>query len=105
MAIGEKLSQTISPGEGFVDIRVYVKTESNIEELRFEGDELVFYTTEPPIEGRANAALIRYLSRVLKHPSSKIEIVHGLRSRSKTVRVYEIEPEALVERLALVIKD
>ncbi|HEX2751151.1 MAG TPA: DUF167 domain-containing protein, partial [Verrucomicrobiales bacterium] len=40
----------------------------------------------PPVDGRANAALIECLAEVLKVPRGKIEITAGTSNRSKRVR-------------------
>ena len=41
----------------------------------------------PPIEGRANAALIEFLAALLKVPRSSIEIAAGEHARTKAVLV------------------
>jgi len=41
----------------------------------------------PPIEGKANAALIVYLSDVLGVARSQVEVIAGSHSRNKLVRV------------------
>lgn len=41
----------------------------------------------PPVDGKANAALIRFLSSALSVPRAEIRIVRGESSRSKTVEV------------------
>lgn len=42
-----------------------------------------------PIEGEANRVLIEALSEHFKVPKSKIEIVKGLHSRRKVVKIQE----------------
>jgi uncharacterized protein (TIGR00251 family) len=37
----------------------------------------------PPVEGRANEALISYLAKLLAMPRSKIKIIHGEHDRFK----------------------
>ena len=39
----------------------------------------------PPVDGRANEALIAYLAKLLAMPRSKIGIIHGERDRFKLV--------------------
>ncbi len=51
--------------------------------------------TAPALEGKANHALIQYLSDLLKVKASSIEIVAGLRSKDKLVTVTNITPEQL----------
>lgn len=41
--------------------------------------------TSPPVEGEANKECVKLLSKVLGIPKSDIEIVQGLKSRSKTI--------------------
>lgn len=41
----------------------------------------------PPIDGRANAALIEFLAEILGVPRSSIEIASGERGRNKTLLV------------------
>ncbi len=42
---------------------------------------------EPPIEGRANKAIIEKLSKYFKIPKSKIELVSGQNSKEKAVEI------------------
>jgi len=93
----------LSAGRRFVDLQVYVKPEARETRLTVEGGELVFYTEEPPVKGRANAALVKALSKMLGIPSSRIRIVGGVRSRSKRVRLMNMDAEILAERLAEIL--
>ena len=43
--------------------------------------------TTPPIDGRANEALITFLSEVLHLPKSRISLLTGQTSRTKTLRI------------------
>jgi len=49
--------------------------------------------TAQPIEGKANKALIEYLSKQLKIPKSSIEILKGETSKEKTVLIKPRTPE------------
>ena len=53
----------------------------------------------PPVEGRANKALIAFLSKVLRVPKSGIEIKAGERSREKTVLIEGLSEAEVGERL------
>ena len=48
---------------------------------------LVVKLTAPPVEGKANAALSRFLGRLLGVPPSSVAIVRGASGRDKLVRV------------------
>jgi uncharacterized protein (TIGR00251 family) len=43
--------------------------------------------TSPPVDGKANGALIALLAKVLGIPKAGLEIIRGRTSRIKTVRV------------------
>ncbi len=87
-----------------VIIDVIVKPQSNEEKLVVEDDSIVFYTAEPPVKGRANASLIRYLVRNLRVPITNIEIVWGKRVSRKRVLVKDFSKEELLKRLAEALK-
>ena len=55
--------------------------------------------TAPPVEGKANAALIDYLSKILEVPKSKIEIVAGHTRRDKLVSILDIDAETIQARI------
>ena len=48
---------------------------------------LVVRLTAPPVEGEANAALARFLARLLGVPPSTVQLVRGAAARVKLVRV------------------
>ncbi len=98
------LEKIVEEVEGGVRLRVLVKTEAATEELRLEYGELVFYTPEPPIAGRANASLKRFLSKTLNISPGKVKIVHGLRSKIKTVIVRDVSREHVIANLKKAIK-
>lgn len=41
----------------------------------------------PPVDGRANRALVRLIARALDVPASRCEIVSGAKARQKIVRI------------------
>ena len=54
-----------------------------------EGDDaaLKVALAAPPVEGRANEALVRFFAELFDVPPSAIEIASGGQSRNKVVRV------------------
>ena len=51
------------------------------------GDSLKVRLTAPPVEGKANRALLKFLGKHLGLPSSRLELLSGQGSRSKRVLV------------------
>ncbi len=69
-------------------IRVKVTPRSSRTEIAGrENDVYRVKLTDPPVEGRANKALIALLAEKLRIPKRDIEIVSGDKGRLKTVRV------------------
>lgn len=56
--------------------------------------------TAPPVDGAANAALLRLLAERLELPRSRLAIVTGETGRRKRILVEGIAPEDLANRLA-----
>lgn len=54
----------------------------------FHGDALKIKITAPPDKGKANQALIEYLSEQLDIPKSQIEILSGETSRMKKIKIH-----------------
>jgi uncharacterized protein (TIGR00251 family) len=54
----------------------------------------------PPVDGAANAELVKFLARVLGVSKSSVELVRGESSRTKLVAVHGLSQEELRARLA-----
>jgi uncharacterized protein (TIGR00251 family) len=65
----------------------------------WQGDELHVRLRAPPVEGRANEALIRLLAKRLSVPPSSIELVSGGTARVKRLRVEGLTEAELKQRL------
>jgi uncharacterized protein (TIGR00251 family) len=62
------------------------------------GDAYKVRLSAPPVDGKANEALIRFFSRRFKVAPSAVRIVRGLSSRMKVIEIDGIDAEA-VERV------
>jgi uncharacterized protein (TIGR00251 family) len=62
------------------------------------GDALKIRLAAPPIEGRANEALQRFIADSFDVPLRQVELLRGAQSRHKMVKVTEskVEPESLL---------
>ena len=66
------------------------------------GDALKVALTAAPVDGAANAALLALLAEALGLPARALRLLHGERSRSKTVHVVGLGAAALRARLAAI---
>jgi uncharacterized protein len=57
--------------------------------------------TQPPLQGRANAALVKLIARRAGVAKGRVSIVRGARSRHKLVRVERIGEAELRRALGL----
>lgn len=65
----------------------------------YEGGVLRIRLNAPPVEGKANEALGRFLAKALGVPRGNITLVAGEKGRSKIVRIAGMTPEAVLAAL------
>ena len=53
----------------------------------------------PPVEGKANQALVEFLAQILEVPKSRVEIVAGETRRDKLVSVLDLDAETVHDRI------
>jgi len=63
------------------------------------GQAVKIRLTAPPVQGKANEALIEFLAKRLDVPKRNIEILSGASSRDKMVCVFGLTPQELEARL------
>jgi len=76
-----------------LDLRVQPRA-SRTEFAGSLGDRLRVRLQAPPVDGRANAALVEFLAETFDVPRARISIEHGLTGRDKRVRIREAAPVA-----------
>ena len=75
-------------------VRLAVHVVPNAKKSEVAGpldDSLKIRLQAPAIEGKANAALIRYLAEALNVPRTAITVTHGLTSKRKLVEVRDAQ--------------
>ena len=83
-------------------LKVYLQPKSSKNEIVGPyRDGIKVRITAPPVEGRANEALIRFLAKELRTSPSRIEIIKGHHSREKTLRISGPFPLPLAKTLQL----
>lgn len=82
-----------------IAIRVIPRAKKNkISEILSDGT-IKIRITAPPVDRKANTALIRFLSDILDIPKSRIDIVAGEKSRNKLVSIYGLNPTIVNKRI------
>ena len=90
----------ITGPEGGVTFAVRVVPRASKDEIvGIHGDALKIRVTAPPVEGRANEALIAFLAKRLGVRKSQVEIVAGATSRRKMIRVIGLSLQGVKEHL------
>lgn len=90
----------LEPAAGGVRFTVRVQPRASKNEVAGPiGDAVRIRLTAPPVEGAANAELIRFLSRALGVPKSAVRIARGERSRTKVVEVAGVDVDRVRRQL------
>ena len=86
---------------GGATLRVRVSPRASRDELGGERNgALVVRLTAPPVEGQANAALVRFLARHIGFPPSAVSVTHGAQARDKVLLVAGARADDLRASLA-----
>jgi uncharacterized protein len=81
-------------------LRVHVHARASRDEVvGWRADALRIRVSAPPIDGRANAAVVALIARVAGVARSAVKVVGGARSPDKLVRVGGVSADALRGRL------
>lgn len=84
-------------GEDLI-IHIYVQPGAKHTEISgFHGDALKIRLNAPPIEGRANDALVKFIAQRFSVPLRQVDLIRGEKSRHKTLVITGsiIEPSSL----------
>ena len=83
-------------GRGGTYLRIKVQPRAKADEIAgAHAGALKVRLKAPPVEGKANEALVAFLSGLLGVPAADIQIVRGGRAREKRVFVKGHTPEQL----------
>ncbi|HQU09404.1 MAG TPA: DUF167 domain-containing protein [Opitutales bacterium] len=93
---------SLSSKSATIEVRVTPKA-SRTEVVGWEGDVLRIRLHALPVEGEANAELIRYLAKGLKLPKSALELVGGGKSRNKRVMIQHLDLESVKSLLTSLV--
>lgn len=68
-------------------ISVVVKPNSRVKKIEKNQNYYAIWVTEPPIEDRANHALISILAEYFRIPKANVRIIAGHKSKRKIVEI------------------
>ncbi len=91
----------LRPGGQGLRLAVQVQPKAARNEIAGETEgRLKVRLTAPPVEGKANKALVKFLAKRLGLAGSRIVIVRGHKSRRKDLLIAGLEEAEALERLA-----
>lgn len=88
-----------TPDGVVLNLRIVPRASKN-EVAGTMGDTLKIRLQAPPVEGKANEALIRFLAEKLAVPARGVALLAGSTSRQKRVLVTGLDEPAIRARLA-----
>lgn len=68
-------------------ISVFIKPNARQEKIELSEDIFIVSVQQPPIENRANLALIRLIAEYFHVPKSNVRITSGFKSRRKVIEI------------------
>lgn len=85
-------------GSIFIDVKVIPRSSKN--KIEFDGESLRIKITAPPVDGKANKAIVALLAKTLSVAKSAIVIVRGETGKNKLIRIDGISTIDLIAKLA-----
>jgi uncharacterized protein (TIGR00251 family) len=87
--------------ETHCQIQVKISPNASKNQIKgWTGDVLAIRIQTPPVDGKANKALILYLSKITRLSKSRISIVRGETSRQKTIAFNGLEHSELLDLIS-----
>ncbi|WOT07023.1 DUF167 family protein YggU [Shewanella youngdeokensis] len=78
----------VSMQQGNLLLNLYVQPKASRDQVvGLHGEELKIAITAPPVDGKANTHLVKYLSKAFKVPKGDITILKGLTGRHKQLQI------------------
>ncbi len=88
--------------DGTLLLSLYVQPRSSRNEFAGLHDTaLKLHLTAPPVDGKANKAVVAFLAKTLKIPKSAIVVQSGLKNRRKLVALSGVNESAIRKLLNL----
>ena len=94
------LEACISECSGAVRIKLHVHPGAKRNGIAgFFGDSIKFDLQTPPVDGKANAALLKQFAKLIDCPKSAVSIISGESSRDKVLEIRTVNKDTLINIL------
>ncbi len=94
------MSYVTTSGKGLPLLRVYVQPKASRTGFSGMHDDMLKLTiTAPPVDGKANKAVIGFLAKFFHIPKKEVTIVSGEKSRRKICCLGRLNEEEIRKRL------
>lgn len=87
------MMNNIEEKENGILIRLRISPNSSKNQIVKDGDIIKLKITAQPVEGKANKAVIEYLSKLFKVPKTSLKIIKGETSKDKTIFISTADNE------------
>ena len=92
----------IKEKNGAVTFKIKVQPRAAKSEIvGVHGDAVKVRIASPPIDGKANEEVKKFFANLLGVPTGAVEIVAGLSSRDKLLRLHRVERERVLAAITL----
>jgi uncharacterized protein (TIGR00251 family) len=92
----------VSQTEDGLVLRLYIQPKASRDSIiGLHGDELKVAITAPPIDGKANAHLVKYLAKQFKVAKSQVLLEKGELGRHKQIKI--INPQHIPTEVAALL--
>ncbi|HKM97350.1 MAG TPA: DUF167 family protein YggU [Buttiauxella sp.] len=96
------MSAVSQTADGLV-LRLYIQPKASRDSIiGLHGDELKVAITAPPIDGKANAHLVKYLAKQFHVAKSQVVVEKGELGRHKQVKI--IDPQQIPTEVAALLE-
>ncbi len=91
----------MAQADGSILLRLHVQPRAAQNQVAgLQGEALRLRLSAPPVDGKANKAVLAYLAELLSLPKSALSLKSGQQSRQKTVRITGASEASIRQTLA-----
>ena len=80
-----------------VQVRVIPRSSKNSIKYIAENGSFKIHVTSPPEKGKANKAVVAYLSDILHISQREVEIISGFKNRNKIISIHGLDMGEILE--------